>query len=315
MSTDKPFKTFIEQKELLESRNLCFVHPRRDFKLLCQNNYYFLTGYKDLLLSSRYPVRYKDGAKFEELYNLYMFDKQLRMLFLDIILEIEQHVKTLIAYEVTKNHGNKTTSYTDVNHYDTTNPRVADTINKVKRQLEQNGTKNKAISHYKINHGYIPLWVGVKILTFGVVHNIYSILKPNEKDFVARNLLTIELPKRRAKTVDCYLHMLVDARNVCAHDEIFYDFLHGSIKIPLTSFHSSFHLLKNKNGEIIQGRKDLFALLIIIKHFVSRTRFKKFMKQLASLIDKQAKGATSYTKEELLHLMHLPNDYTKIAEM
>ena len=59
-----------------------------------------------------------------------MFDKKLRILFLDIILEIEQNVKTSIAYEVTKNHGNKTTSYTDKNHYDLTNTHVEDTIAK-----------------------------------------------------------------------------------------------------------------------------------------------------------------------------------------
>ena len=181
--------------------------------------------------------------------------------------------------------------------------------------MKHNGSKNKAIIHYKDNYGYIPLWVGVKVFTFGVIHNLYSILKPNEKDYVSKSLLTIDIAKRRAKTVDIYLQMLVDARNMCAHDEIFYNFLHGSIKIPITSFHQYFSLLTNKNGEIVQGRKDLFALLIIIKHFVSKTRYKKFIRQLSSLINKQTKINKSYTRDDLLMFMHLPNDFEKIADL
>jgi len=107
---------------------------------------------------------------------------------------------------------------------------VDETISKINKQLKINGNRNKAIIHYKQNHGYIPLWVGVKILTFGVIRNLYSILKSNEKDYVAKSLLTIDICKRRARTIDTYLQMLVDARNMCAHDEIFYNFFHGSVK-------------------------------------------------------------------------------------
>lgn len=313
MSNDKTFKTYKEQKMILESRNLIFEHPRRDLRLLSQNNYYFLTGYKDLLLSNKNPEIYRDNATFEELYNLYMFDKKLRMIFLDIILEIEQNVKTTIAYEVSKNHGNKTTSYTNKEHYDLTNKYVDDTIFKIKKQLSINGKKNVAIIHYKKNHGYVPLWVGVKILTFGVMHNLYSILKPNEKDYVSKSLLTIDICKRRARTVNTYLQMLVDARNMCAHDEIFFNFLHGSVKIPVTSFHNYFNLLTNRKGEIIQGRKDLLALMIVIKHFVNRTRYKVFIKQINTLINRHMKHVNSYTKTGLLVYMHLPEDFEKIG--
>lgn len=315
MSNDKIFKTYKEQKIILESRNLTFEHPRRDLRLLSQNNYYFLTGYKDLLLASKNPETYRNDATFEELYNLCMFDKKLRMIFLDIILEIEQNVKTTIAYEVSKNHGNKTTSYINREHYDLTNKYVDETISKIKKQLKINGNRNRAIIHYKQHHGYIPLWVGVKILTFGVMHNLYSILKPNEKDYVSKSLLTIDISKRRARIVNTYLQMLVDARNMCAHDEIFFNFLHGSVKIPVTSFHNYFNLLTNKNGEIIQGRKDLFALMIVIKHFVNKTRYKSFIKQINTLINRHMKYVRSYTKAELLTYMHLPEGFEKIGSI
>ena len=60
------------------------------------------------------------------------------MIFLDIILEIEQNVKTTIAYKVSKNHGNKTTSYINSEHYDLTNKYVDETISKIKKQLKIN---------------------------------------------------------------------------------------------------------------------------------------------------------------------------------
>lgn len=315
MVKEKIFKTFEEQMEILKKRNLTFLHPRTSLKLLSQNNYYFLTGYKDLLLENKNPDYYKEGATFEELYALYIFDKKLKIIFLDLLLETEQNVKTTVAYEVTKQHGNKTNSYTDPKNYDNTNRYVSKTLSKVKKQLGNNGDKNRAIYHYKNTHGYVPLWVGVKIITFGVMHNLYSILKPSEKDYVARSLLQIDITPRRARTVDTYLHLLVDARNMCAHDEIFYNFLHGSIKIPENEYHKQFKLLKNKNNEIIQGRKDLFTLLIVMKHFVNRARYKKFINKINILINSHMKSVHSYSKEELLLTMHLPQNFAEIYKL
>ena len=311
---EKTFKTFEEQKNILESRNLTFSRPIADMRVLSKTNYYLLTGYKSLLLKSRNPEIYKDGAMFEELYNLYLFDKELKMIFLDILLEIEQSIKTVIAYEISSKYGTKQSDYLNKENFDKSSPYLDSNIDKIKKQLRDFGKNNKAIKHYKDKYKNIPLWVAVKVLTFGVIHNLYSVMKPSDRDYIAKKVFVIDFDKKRSKNLNNFLQMLVDARNMCAHDEIFMNFMHGSIKIPNTKYHECFNLYK-KGDEYIEGRKDLFALLIAIKHFVSKTRYKQFVNKIDRLIFKHMKKVNSYTKEDLLKYMNLPDDFSMIKDL
>ncbi len=56
---------------------------------------------------------------------------------------------------------------------------VNDLIHKMKRQIRVNGLQHSATMHYINNYGYIPLWVLVKSVVFGIVGELYAIL--NEK--------------------------------------------------------------------------------------------------------------------------------------
>ena len=55
--------------------------------------------------------------------------------------------------------------------------RVHDLINKMKRQIRINASSHNATIHYMNNYGYIPLWVLVKVLSFGIVCELFTILK------------------------------------------------------------------------------------------------------------------------------------------
>ena len=57
------------------------------------------------------------------------------------------------------------------------------------------------------------------------------------------------------------------------------------------------------------------ALLIVIKHFVSKTRYKKFIKELHKTIKHQAAKSNCYTYDELIRYMHLPNKFEDIANL
>ena len=77
----KEFKTVEEQIDLLKNRNISFNDEEKAKKILLNNNYYnIINGYKDLFLDSN-QIIYKMGTKFEEIYALYEFDRQLRNIF------------------------------------------------------------------------------------------------------------------------------------------------------------------------------------------------------------------------------------------
>jgi abortive infection bacteriophage resistance protein len=94
----------------------------------------------------------------------------------------------------------------------------------------------------------------VKVFTFGSIRNLYGILKPSDKDYIAKSIFTVNDQNKRASKLHTYLQLLVVARNLCAHDELFFNFVHGVINISITPYHSHFKLNKTQNGELIQGR-------------------------------------------------------------
>lgn len=315
MNDKKKFKTHEEQMNILKSKNLVFTHPKKDYKTLCKINYYVITGYKDLLLEGNDSKKYKEGSTFQELYELYNFDKKLKLIIFEILLEIEQEIKTAMAYEIGKNHGYRIEDYTNEKNYDLNNKFTIKTIGKLVDQLESYGKNNKALIHYKNKYGNIPIWVATKVITFGVIRDLYFVLAPNDKDRISRELFKEEVTRKRAITLHRYLQLLVDVRNICAHDEILYNHIHKSIKISDTKYHSCFNLKVDEDGNYIEGTKDLFALLIVIKHLTSKARYKRFIDKLDLIINAQARKGKSYSKEDLLKQMHLPSNFTDISRL
>lgn len=106
---EKEFKTINEQVELLKSRNLLISNTKIAINILKNNNYYYIiNGYKDIFLDNHSKIeRYIDGTTIEDIYNLYEFDRTIRITFLEYILLIERKIDTYIAYEFSKEHGYK----------------------------------------------------------------------------------------------------------------------------------------------------------------------------------------------------------------
>lgn len=66
-----------------------------------ENYYNLINGYKELFLdkttSKDQGDVYLPGAKFEEIYALYLFDRELINLYIRYILEIENNIKSVLA--------------------------------------------------------------------------------------------------------------------------------------------------------------------------------------------------------------------------
>lgn len=80
----KPFKTHRQQLSILRSRGLNIKDGSKAMRILERENYYSLiNGYKDLFLLKDSnnkviePERYITGTSFDEIYNLYCFDRDL----------------------------------------------------------------------------------------------------------------------------------------------------------------------------------------------------------------------------------------------
>lgn len=248
--SDKKFLTIDELIVNIKSKNINFKNENDVKQILEVNNYYFIMGYKFAFKNN--DGTYKNNTSFEDIYSLYLFDKMLKLVILDPILEIEQKLKTIYTNNYSSRYGFKIDDVLDSNNYDISNNYLSDTLSNLGKQLNDFGIKNKAVMFYKNNHSFVPLWVYMKILSFGMVRDMFYVSKNNDKDYIKRKLTNENV---NSSEVANMLRLLVRVRNICCHNDILLSFIDDKLGIKTTKYHNQFNLKKDKNNNIIQGKK------------------------------------------------------------
>ena len=83
----KIFLTIDELINNIKSKNINLNNENSVKKILETNNYYFIMDCKFAFKDN--GGTYKNNTSFEDIYSLYLFDKMLKLIILDPILEIE----------------------------------------------------------------------------------------------------------------------------------------------------------------------------------------------------------------------------------
>ncbi len=272
----KEFKTLDEQLGIFKSKGLTINDEEEARNILLKENYFFINGYRRVLMVSSKEKKFVKGATFDELYAIFMFDRELRNILFKNLLIIENNIKSIISYKLSIKYGYKEKNYLKESNFTTDNKdkrRVSDVINKMKRQIRVNSQNHSATLHYITNYGYIPLWVLVKVLSFGLINELYGILKPEDQKEIA-DLYGIEM-----EDMEVYLSLLANYRNLCAHEDIVFD--HRTQKyISNTKYHNELKIKQDEFGEYIKGKNDIFALIIILKQMLTKDEFMHMMDEI-----------------------------------
>lgn len=308
--SEKSFKTLDEQINILRNKGLVINDEEKAKNILLRENYFFLTGYRFIFLKSNVDRRFINGTTFEELYAMFLFDRQIRNIIFKNILVVENNLKSIISYVMSKNHGYKEKNYLNSHNFvkDSSRTRqINDLIHKMKRQININGKQHSATSHYLSNYGYIPLWVVVKVLSFGIVGELYTILQYNDKKEIAD---TFHLD---VDALESYLPILANYRNLCAHEDICYQ-NKTQILIENTIYHNLLNIPKT-DGEYVYGKNDLFALVIILKRILQEDDFTMLLNELSYEIDILAGKLHSVSINKVLDDMGFPSNFKDIGRM
>lgn len=279
---DKEFKTYSEQLKILTDRNLKIEHKRK-FKTILQRESYYnvVNGYKKYFLATLNPEKYITGTTFDQIYELYSYDQNLRAIFLLHLLRIEKQIKTLIAYHFSELYGHDHLKYLDTNNFNNSNPRnvskAARLISDINCDINHYAAKcHNSIVHYLTTYHYVPMWVLTNILTFGRVNTFYSRMKLPDQQAIAAHF------NLSASVFEGFIRFISDFRNKCAHGERLYTAKNtGETKlkiIPNTTYHILFSIPKNSTGNYIAGKTDILALLISLKLFLPSAEFLKVLK-------------------------------------
>ena len=306
----KTFKTIDEQIEILKSKGLEFNDIEYAKDVLLRENYFFLSGYRHLFLKSPKDRMFLPGVTFEELYAMFNFDRQIRNIFFKNILIVENNAKSIFSYQLSRKYGIKEKDYLNPHNFYKTGDKarqVNDLLKKIKRQIRVNGGQHSATMHYISNYGYVPFWVVVKVLSFGLISELYTIMKPEDQKDIAK-VYGIDV-----EDLITYMPILANFRNLCAHEDIMYD--HKTQRhIDDTRFHSLLEI-PLMDGEYIYGKDDLFALVIILKQLLREEDFTLLINELSYELDILGGKLKSIEIDKVLDRMGFPTNFTKIARI
>ena len=307
---EKTFKSLEEQIEIMKSKGLVINDESFCKEVLLRENYFFLNGYRRAFMKNKDKSRFINGTTFEELYSLFLFDRKIRNILFKNILIVENNIKSIISYQLSKKYGYREKEYlkpTNFNYSFDNKRQVNDLISKMKRQIKNNAVTHSATRHYVTNYGYIPLWVLVKVLSFGIVVELFSVLK-KEDQYDIVDIYGIEL-----KDFVTYLSIVSNYRNLCAHEDIVYDNRTQKI-IDDSIYHRKLHIPMMDN-EYIYGKNDLFALLIILKCLLKDEEVKSLVLELDSAIKELSNNLKSISIGKVLDQMGFPENWEDIQDI
>ena len=306
----KVFKTIQEQISILESKGLIIDDYLFTEDILIRENYFFISGYRHLFLKSPKDRNFIKGTTFRELYALFNFDRQVRNIVFKNLLIIENNLKSIISYQLSKKYGFREKDYLRPENFTKVPDKqrqLSDTLKKMKRQIRVNGAQHSATSHYLKNYGYIPLWVVVKVLSFGIVGELYTVMKREDQEEIA-NIYDLSI-----NNLLTYLPILSNYRNLCAHEDILYD--HRTQKIiGDTRYHDGLDI-PTTDGEYIYGKDDLFALIIILKQLLRPEEFRLLINELSYEIDILCGKLKVINIGKVLYTMGFPRNFREILDL
>lgn len=205
----KPATTFAQQVAQLQSRGMVIADTAQAEFYLSHLNYYRLGAYWLPFESDHGSHAFMPGTTFDQVLNLYIFDRELRLLIMDAVERVEVSVRTQWAYQMAHRHGPHA-------HLD---GRIAFKQARWQRHLSQLTEQVDRSDEVFIRHlrdtyqeALPPVWAVCEVMSLGLLSNWYGNIRP--------------MPTRRAiaapfgvddGVLESWLHHLAYIRNICAH--------------------------------------------------------------------------------------------------
>lgn len=261
------------KEELLkhwEGKNLLISDTDKVLDIIVKHNYYRLSGYAKSKCFYTKEHAFIKGTSFDDIYNLYLFDGELRSLVLKLTEEIELNFRSYIAYYIADNFG--PLGYLDSNNFFNSNDHK-DFKNIVKSKINQ--YKDKPFVKWNTEHhgSDLPIWILVEILSFTNLSMLYSNLKFEDQENIITKNYSSKAVVVKPLRVSNWIHSICDVRNICAHYEKLFNLSSICFKMP-----KEYKTEKNNT---------LFALLLICKELIlDELKWNKFIQDLDDIINK-----------------------------
>lgn len=205
----KPPLTYEQQVAKLAGRGLIIDNPDVAAFYLQHLNYYRLGAYWLPFEADHHPHRFRPGTRFSDVLELYIFDRELRLLVLDAIERVEVSVRAQWAYQLAHRHGPHS-------HLDASLAYRQHRWNRNLASLSDEVTRSDEIfiRHFRDNYAerLPPVWAVCEVMSLGLLSRWYG----NHKSKATRRAIARVYSLDDA-VLGSWLHHLAHVRNVCAH--------------------------------------------------------------------------------------------------
>jgi len=223
MEFNKQPLSYQDQLEVWKKRGLIITDEARAIRYLTNVSYYRLSAYAIPLQSEK--DKFYEGTTFNDILNLYIFDRELRLIVFNAVERIEIAIRSIIIQKLAMKYGSHWQDNREIFKpaKEILNKRtnrkfildVFEDIQKIIRDAGREKNPETFIKHYKENYTKPvnpPSWMCLEILTLGQLSRLYDSLKHNaDKNEIAQHFNLYH------KSFGSWLHTLTYARNIACH--------------------------------------------------------------------------------------------------
>jgi len=204
-------KTIQEQIDLLESREMLFRDISKAPHFLANISYYRLKGYWWEMQEDLEDHIFQEEVYFEDIIDLYNFDRHFRLIVFNAIERIEIALRTKLIYHMSLSYGPEwylnETHFHSKYHFD-------EFVEKITKDIDQS-SEEFIVKHYANHPDEEPeSWKALEVITLNTLSKLYNNLKPQlpEKSKIAN-----EFGLNSHKDLSSWLRTITFIRNLIAH--------------------------------------------------------------------------------------------------
>lgn len=286
----KVHKEYDELIDLLLSRGMDVPDRPHAIKKISQVGYYRLSGFW-------YPCRIphitpedirtrldqvRPGTNFRAVYDLYLFDKKLRLLMMNALERIEVYVRSVIAHEIGKISplGYLDDSLINPKHLKP-RPRGRCSAREdwlTKHSNEISKSREDFIKWHEGKYEGLPFWVAIEVWDFGLMSKYYAMLKDSYRNKI---LSRLGIAAGNGAIFQNWLSAMNVLRNRCAHHSRIWNKVNEPKIMPLPN-HAYFQSL-NMNSDAYGRVYGMIAVLwLLVKEIGPGSNW---IRHVADLID------------------------------
>lgn len=267
---NKPALTVEKQIELLKSRGLIINNIEFAKSILSNITYYRLSAYMKYFQINDV---FKTNTTFEDVINLYNFDKDLKSIIFENIRIIEISLRTKICLHMCSNYGSHW--FYDINNY-----KSQKDYEKTLEILEnERGLKKDTFIKYyyeKYSEPDLPpFWMISEVLSMGDLSKILNGLNFKDVKQITNSLTPDYFT---SPVLTNWIHVLATIRNICAHHSRLWN---RQLKIKFAIPQRIPQWLENR-----VGNDNVYAVCFVIALLMKHHPYNNFEQQLKQLFIK-----------------------------